>query len=86
MCETNFMHGCPSLVGPLAIIAIIVAAMGLMLGLVKPADALKYIGVILGIAIVSSLIVSVFVRLWSNISLWQRAILAAIVFGVWRLR
>ncbi len=86
MCETNFMHGCASLVGSLATIAIILTALGIMLGLVKPADALKYGGVIVGIAIVFVLVVTVFVGLWSSMSLWQRAILVAIGFGVWRLR
>jgi hypothetical protein len=86
MCETNFMHGWVSLVGSLATIAIILTAMALMLGLVKPADAMKHGGVIVGIATVLVLIVSVFVGFWSSMSLWQRAVLAAIGFGVWRLR
>jgi hypothetical protein len=75
-----------SLLGSLATIAIILTALGLMLGLVKLADALKYVCVTLGIVIVCVLLVSVFVGLWSSMSLWQRAILAAIGFGVWRLR
>jgi sulfite exporter TauE/SafE len=70
----------------LAVIGIIMTALGAMLGIVKPADTMKYCGAIVGIAIVLVLLVSVFVGLWSTMSLWQRAVLAAIVFAVWRIR
>jgi hypothetical protein len=80
------MHAVASLVGLIAAIAIILIALGVMLGLVKPADALKHSGAFVGIAIVMLLIVTVLVGLWSNMPLWQRAVLAAIGFGVWRLR
>lgn len=86
MYEADFVHGCMSILGSLALIAIIITALGTILGLVKPADALKYCGVIAGIVIVTNLIVSVLVGLWSSMSLWQRVILAVIVFSVWRLR
>jgi membrane protein implicated in regulation of membrane protease activity len=86
MYEANFIHGCMSILGSLAMIAIIVTALATIVGLVKPADALKYCGVIAGIVIVTILIVSVLVGLWSSMSLWQRVILAVILFGVWRLR
>jgi hypothetical protein len=86
MCETNFMHGCVSLVGSFATIALILTALGVMLGLVKPADALKHGGAFVGVAIVVVLIVTVLVGLWSSMSLWQRTVLAAFAFGAWRLR
>jgi hypothetical protein len=86
MYETSFMHGCVSLVGSLATIAIIMTALGTILGLVKPADTFKHCEAVVGIAIVIVLIVSAFVGLWSSMSLWQRAVLAAIGFGIWRMR
>jgi Zn-dependent protease with chaperone function len=86
MYEANFIHGCMSILGALALIAIIVTALGTIVGLVKPADALKYCGVIAGIVIVTVLIVSVLVGLWSSMSLWQKIIVAAVGFGMWRLR
>ena len=86
MHEANFIHGCMTILGSLALIVIIVTALGTIVGLVKPADALKYCGATLGIVIVIILIVSVLVGLWSSMSVWQKIILAAIGFGMWRLR
>ena len=83
MNEANFMHGWARLVESLAMIGIIVTALSLMLGIEKPADALKHIGAILGIVIVLMLIPGVLANLWSGIPLWQRIGLAAIGFGVW---
>ena len=85
MYELNVVQGCESIVGSLAVMAIIVTALATMVGLVKPADTMKHCGSIVGIVIVLVLIVSVFVGLWSTMSLWQRAVLAAIVFAVWRI-
>lgn len=86
MCEADFIHGCMSILGALATIAIIVTALGTILGLVRPADAFKYCGVILGIIVVIVLIVSVLVGLWSSMSLWQRLASAAIVVSIFWLR
>jgi Sec-independent protein secretion pathway component TatC len=86
MYEPNVVQGCESIVGSLAVMAIIVTALATMVGLVKPADTVKYYGAIVGIAIVSILIVSVFVGLWSSMSLWQKAVIAAMGFGIWWMR
>jgi hypothetical protein len=83
---TVFIHGWAQIVGSLAMIAIIVTALGTMIGLVKPADALKYCGAIAGIAIVLVMLVSVLVSLWLSLSLWQKAIAALAMFTVWWLR
>jgi Zn-dependent protease with chaperone function len=86
MHEVDFIHGCMSILGSFATIAIIVTALATILGIVKPSDALKYCGVIAGMVIVTVLIVSVLVGLWSSMSVWQKIILAAIGFGTWQLR
>ena len=86
MYATTLIHGWSEFVGSLAIIAIIVTGLGTILGLVKPADALKYCGAIAGIVIVLVMLVSVLVGLWSSMSLWQKAIVALICFAAWRLR
>ena len=86
MYATNVIHGWSQIVGSFATIAIIITALGTMLCLVKPADALKYCGAIAGIAIVLVLLVSVLVGLWSSMSLWQKTIVAVIVFAVLWLR
>ena len=75
-----------SLTQSLAIIAIILTALGLMLGIVKPADALKHVGAILGIVVVLMLIPDVLLNLWSAISLWQWIGLAVIWIGIWQWR
>ncbi len=86
MYEPIVVQLCESFIGSLAIIAIIVTALATMIGLVKAADTLRYLGTIVGIAIVLVLIVSVFVGLWSSMSLWRKVVAAAIVFVLWRLR
>jgi hypothetical protein len=86
MYETNFMHGVMSILGSFALIAIIVTALATIVGLVKPADAMKHCGTILGIVIVFILLVSVLVGLWSTMSVWQKIVMLAIGFGMWRLR
>jgi hypothetical protein len=80
------IHGWSEIVGSLATIAIITTALGTMVGLVKPADALKYCVAIVGIAIVLVMLVSVLVGIWSSMSLWQKVIVALIGFAVWWLR
>jgi hypothetical protein len=82
----NAVQGCESIVGSFAVMAIIVTALATMIGLIKPADTLKHCGAIVGIAIVLVLFVSVFVGLWSSMSLWQKAVIAAMGFGIWRMR
>ena len=75
-----------SLTQSLAIIAVILTAFGLMLGIVKPADALKHVGAILGIIVLLMLVPDVLMNLWSAISLWQWIGLLAIGIGIWQWR
>jgi hypothetical protein len=83
MIASNFVEAWVSLVGSLAMIALILTAFGIMLGIVKPADALRRMGVIIGIVIVLMFIPGVLVDAWSGLSLWQKITLAAIGVGVW---
>jgi protein-S-isoprenylcysteine O-methyltransferase Ste14 len=75
-----------SLVQSFAIIVLVLTALGLMLGMVKPANALKQVGAILGISILLVLIPCVLVSLWSAISLWQWICLGAIGISIWQWR
>ena len=86
MYEADLIHGCMSILGSLAAIAIILTALGTILGLAKTTDALKYCWVVVGITVVTVLIVSVLVGLWSSMSVWQRVVLVVICFSVWRLQ
>jgi hypothetical protein len=85
MTESIFMHGWATIIGSLAAIAIIVTALGVLLGVLKPADALKRIGAYLGIVILLMLIPGALINLWSVMSVWQRVALAAIGVAIWWL-
>jgi hypothetical protein len=82
----NFMQGCVALTGSVATIALILTAFGLMLGIVKPADALSRVGAILGVVMLLMMIPAVLVSIWSGMSVWQRLSLAAIGIGLWQWR
>ena len=83
---TTIGHAWVTLIQSLAAIALILTAFGLMLGIVKPADALKHVGVVLGMVIVLMLIPNILMNLWSAISLWQWIGLAAIGVAIWQWR
>lgn len=86
MCASGAVCWGTSILGSLAAIAIILTALGTIIGLVKPPDAAKYCGVIAGIVIVLILLVSVFVSLWSSMSVWARILLAAVALLILRIR
>jgi hypothetical protein len=80
------MQGWVALAGWLAMIALILTAFGLMLGIVKPADAMRRVGAILGVVMLLTVLPAVLVNLWSGMSLWHRLALAAVVLGVCLLK
>lgn len=81
---SNFMQGWVALTGSIAIIALILTALGLMLGIVKTADALKNTVAILGIVIVLMFVPGVLLSAWSGMSIWQQIGLVAIGIGIWK--
>jgi hypothetical protein len=83
---SNFMQGWLTLTGTLAIIALILTALGLMLGIVKPADVPKRIGAIQGIVVALMLAPGILAGVWSAMSLWQQNGLIAIGVGLWQWR
>ena len=74
----SLLNGIAQIVGVLAVLAIIVTAFALMLGILKPADAFKSIGTILGTVITLILLTNILVNTWSRISMWQQLSLIAI--------
>jgi len=86
MWQTAIVQWCISIVGSIALLALIVIALGTMVGLIKPAEVMQSVGVLIGIVIAAILLVSVFVGLWSNMSLWQRLASAAIIASIFRFR
>jgi len=86
MSGSNFMRGWIAFVGSLAIIALILTAFGIMLGIVKRADAVNRIGAILGIVIVLMLAPGILAGVWSAMSMWEQFSLVAIAVIAWQLR
>ena len=77
-------HAWVTLMQSLATIALILTAIGLMLGIVKPSDALKHVGAVLGMVVVLILIPRALLDLWSDISPWQWIGLATIGIAIWQ--
>jgi hypothetical protein len=86
MSESNFMHWWMNLIESFATIALILTAFGLMLGIVKPSDALKRLGAILGTVIVLIFITGILVSAWSCMPLWEKIDLVAIGIAAWQWR
>jgi len=84
MTESNLMQGWLTFVGSLAAIALILKALGLILGIVKPPDAPKRIGAILGIVVASMVLPGILVSAWLGMSLWQQIALIAIGIGAFQ--
>jgi hypothetical protein len=82
MSASNFMQAWVALTGSLAMIAIILTALGLMVGVVKPADAARHLGAILGMVIVLMFAPGLVMSAWSGLSPWQQIGLIAIGIGV----
>jgi predicted tellurium resistance membrane protein TerC len=79
------VHGWVALLGSVAAIAIILTALGIMLGMVKFADALKYLGAILVVAIVLMLLPGLTMCAWLGMSLMQQIALIVIGIALWQL-
>ena len=74
----SLLTGIAQIIGVLAVLAIIVTAFGLMLGILMPADAFKRIGLIVGTVIALLIVPQVVVCTWSAIPVWQQIALVAI--------
>ena len=79
-------HAWVAVMQSFATIALILATFGFILGIVKPADAPKYVGAIVGFVIALILIPVALANLWSTIPLWRRFGLAVVGIVVWQLR
>jgi hypothetical protein len=86
MVESNLMHEWSVLLGSLGMIALILLAFAIILGMEKPADAMKHGGAILGIIILLMLAPAIIASAWSAIPLWQKAALFVIVVVIWQWR
>jgi hypothetical protein len=75
---SGFMQGRVALTGSAALIALTLTAFGLMLGVVKPANALRRVAAILAGVILLIVFPAVVVGTWSAMLLWQRIGLVAL--------
>jgi hypothetical protein len=81
---SSFIQGWLTLTEMLAIIAFILTAYGIILGIVKLADVPKRIGAILGIIVALILAPGILAGVWSAMSLWQQIGLIAIGIGAFQ--
>lgn len=72
-------------VGALAVFAIIVTAFGLMLGILKPVEAFKRIGVIVGTVIALPILLQIVIGEWMALTIWHRIGIVALVIGAFLL-
>ena len=81
----TILNGIAQILAVLATIAIIVTAFGLMLGIFKPADAFRRIGVILGTFIALLVLPQIVIGEWMALTIWHRIGIVALVIGAFLL-
>jgi len=86
MIESALMHWWVAILGSLAMIAFVLLASGIMLGMTKPGDAVKHGGAILGIIIALMFAPCIILNAWLAVPLWQRIALLAIGICIWQWR
>ena len=94
MIEARLLSVWDSLAGLAALIAIVVLAVCVMVGAVKPSDTARHLCVIVGIVILLIMLPAIIVSLWSSMSFGQHlgivtlGIAMASLFGLlnWRSR
>jgi asparagine N-glycosylation enzyme membrane subunit Stt3 len=81
----NFMQGWLTLVGSFAIIALVLTAFGLMLGILKLADAFKRIGVIVGTVIALLILPQIVIGEWMALTIWHQIGIVVLVVSAFLL-
>jgi hypothetical protein len=84
--ETVAICAWVSLLQSIAVIGILVVALGLMVGAVQPDDVVKHIGAILGLTIAFIRLPRLIVGAWEGLRVWKRFGLWVVMFIFWRLR
>jgi hypothetical protein len=82
MNQSSFMHGWVALLESVATLALILTAIGLMLGVLKAAEVLKYIGSILAFVISLTILPGILLSAWTRMSLWQQIANMGIGIGI----
>lgn len=68
-----------TIVVSLAVIAMVVIALGMMIRVIDPPSAFRRIGAALGCMIVLVMVPSIIVHLWGALSLWQQLGIVALI-------
>lgn len=80
------MAGWLSMLQLLAIIGIFVVAFGLMVGMLKPSDAWKHMGLIQGMVLSLILLPRILLCAWLRLLMWQKFGLVVLGAAVWLFR
>jgi hypothetical protein len=84
--ETKLLSAWDSLVGSVALLAIIVLSFCVMVSAVKPSDVPRHLGAIVGVVILLIMLPAIIMGLWNTLSLGQHlriiVVCAAITFLV----
>jgi len=78
MTESSITQFWVELLGSLAMLALVLTAFGLMIGLVKPSDIPRKPGALLAILIALMIIPGILISVWERMSLGQQIALAGI--------
>jgi hypothetical protein len=86
MIVSNFMNGWMALIGPCAVMGLIAIAFYMMVGAIKPGEAMKPIGALICVVILLMILPQIIVNGWAAMSIWQRVCFVAIAvvlgFGI----
>jgi hypothetical protein len=78
---SNLMQGWLTLVGLLAITALVLTAFGIMIGVVKPADAFRRISVIMGTVIALLILPQIVIGEWMALTIGHKIGIVVLVIG-----
>jgi hypothetical protein len=81
MMESRFMYGWVTLLASLALAILILTAFGIILGMVKPSEAVRHVGASLGILISLFFMPGIILCAWLHMSFWQQIALAVLGIG-----
>jgi len=78
MTTSSITHFWFALLGSVAMLAVVLTALGLMIGLVKPADIPRKLRTLLANLIALMIFPGILMSAWARLTLWQQIALAAI--------
>jgi len=90
MFVTSLMQAWAGVVESVALIALIIIAIGIMVRVKKPPDAARHVGTVLCVVILLLILPAIIVNAWSSMTVWQHlgVVILGIVMGLslWAIR